>query len=166
MSISTQLNSALTRLIGYSSPTPHCATLTATNHVTVEIDFTAVDSMSCSANEIRVSVPHLVDAEFEVLKKWAQALCGKVTYLLENIGPLEFSPDSGEVLIRSTPPDQQSAATQFYEVILQSHSQGNFSLKRYRSEKGKPGRDHVDIQVTHEVLRKLVNDLVDTIPPA
>lgn len=166
MSLSTQLSSALTRLIGYSSSTPHCTTLSAPDQVTIEIDFTAVDSMSCSASELRVSVPALVDAEFDVLKKWAAALCQRVTYLLENIGPLEFSPDSGEVLIRSTPPDQQTGGTQFYEVILQSHSQGNFSLKRYRSEKGTPGRDPVDIQATHQVLNKLVDDLVETIPDA
>lgn len=166
MSLNQQLTSALTRLIGYSSPTPHCTTLTAPDQVTVEIDLTAVDSMSCTVSELRVSVPHLVDADFDVLKKWASDLCSRVTYLLENIGPLEYSPDSGEVLIRSTPPDQQSGATQFYEVILQSHSQGNFSLKRYRSEKGNPGRDPVDILATHQVLQKLVQDLVDTIPEA
>lgn len=166
MSLSTQLTSALTRLIGYSSATPHCATLTGPNQVAIEIDLTAVDSMSCSASELRVSVPALIDADFDVLKQWASALCARVTYLLENIGPLEFSPDSSEVLIRSTPPDQQTGGTQFYEVILQSHSQGNFSLKRYRSEKGMPGREPVDTQATHQVLHKLVNDLVDTIPDA
>ena len=164
MTLTTQLTSALTRLIGYSSPTPHITTLSAPNRVGVEIDFMAVDSLSCSARELRVSVPALVDAEFDVLRKWAEALCKRVTYLLENIGPLEFSPDSGQVLIRSNPPDKQAAATKFYEIILQSHSQGNFSLRRFCSEAGQPGREPVDIHATHEVLHKLVNDLVATIP--
>ncbi|GAB4152010.1 MAG: hypothetical protein Tsb009_27680 [Planctomycetaceae bacterium] len=164
MSLSTQLTTALTRLIGYSSSTPHCTTLSAPNQVTVEIDFVAVDSMSCSVSELRVNVPNLVNADFDTLKKWAADLCQRITYLLEQIGPLEYSPDSGEVLIRSTPPDQQSGVTKFYEVILQSHQQGQFSLRRYESQKGQPGRTAVDIQATHETLHKLVNDLVDTIP--
>jgi hypothetical protein len=166
MSLETQLTSALTRLIGYSSQTPHSATLSAGNQVSVEIDFLAVDSMSCSVNELRVNVPALIDAEFDVLKKWSEALCGRVTYLMENIGPLEFSPDAGEVLIRSTPPDKQPGITKFYEVILKSHRQGQFSLRRYQSQKSQPGRVPVDIQTTHETLRKLVIDLVDTIPSA
>ncbi|MCH8830008.1 MAG: hypothetical protein IID45_10575 [Planctomycetes bacterium] len=166
MTLSTQLKSALTRLIGFSSPMPHTSTLTASRGVEVEIDFMIVESLSCSVSELRISVPDFVDAEFDVLRKWAEALCGKVTYLLENIGPLEFSPDSGQVLIRSNPPDQQTSATKFYEVILQSHSSGNFSLRRFESVKGRPGRKPVDITSTHELLHKLVNDLVDSIPKA
>ena len=120
--------------------------------------------MSCSLAELRVTVPALNGARFDVLKQWAQALSSRITYLLENIGPLEYAPDQGKILIRSTPPDKQSGATQFYEVLLQSHSGGTFSLRRYRSQSGQPGRKAVDIHVTHEVLQKLVGDLIDTIP--
>jgi len=166
MSLSKQLNTELVRLIGFSSASPKTVTLSAPDQVEVAIDLIAVDSMSCSFREVRLSVPSLVNADFDTLKQWAEELCKRVTYLLENIGPLELDPDAGEVLIRSTPPHQQAGTTKFYEVLLQSHSNGNFSLKRFQAEKGKSGRDRVDIQTTHEVLQKLVNDLVETIPGA
>ena len=77
---------------------------------------------------------------------------------------LEIDPDAGQVLIRSTPPAQQLQGSKFYEMLLQSQTDGQFSLRRYLTEKGRPGRTQVDIQTTHEVLDKLLNDLVDTIP--
>lgn len=164
MSLIQKLGSELTRQIGYSSSTPHTVLLSGPDGVQLEIDLIAVDSMSCSSTEIRLSVPSLVGADFSKLQKWGEEFCKRVTYLLENIGPLELDPDAGEVLIRSTPPDKQAGQTQFYEVILASQSDGNFTLRRYRSDKGQPGRHPVEIVTTHEVLKKLVRDLVETIP--
>jgi hypothetical protein len=111
-----------------------------------------------------LQVPSLVGAGFDVLKEWAEDLSQRVTYLLENIGPLELDPSNNQVLIRSTPPSAQSGTREFYEVLLQSHADGNFSLQRFRSDTGKPGRTQIDMQTTHEVLGRLVDDLVDTIP--
>jgi hypothetical protein len=162
MSLSADLQRELTALVGTKSPTTVTVTDPAGLMLTVEL--TAVDSMSCSFSGITLFVPSLQQAAFDVLKKWAQALSRRMTYLLENIGPLEFDPAAGEVLIRSTPPSQLSTGTQYFEIILSSHSSGNFSLRRYASVKGQPGRTAVDITVTHEVLLKLTDDLVATIP--
>jgi hypothetical protein len=164
MDLNTQLQNELTRLVGVHSVTPRTAALSAPGGVDLAIDFTAVDSMSCAFRELRVRVPRLATAGFEALKAWAQALSQRVTYLLENIGPLELDPASGQVLIRSTAPDQQAGTASFYEVLLSSHGSGQFTLRRYRSQKGAASREQVDVQVTHEVLRKLVIDLVETIP--
>lgn len=164
MSLTTQLNGELIRLIGFSSNAPRTVALSAPDQVVVAIDFVAVDSMSCAAQEIRLSVPALVGAPFETLKKWGDELCKRISYLLENIGPVEVDPDAGEVLIRSTPPDTRPGRTRYYEVMLHSQSAGNFTLRRFQAEKGKPGRKPVDLQTTHEVLDRLVNDLVETIP--
>lgn len=162
MSLSQDLQQELTLLIGTSSPTT--VTVSDASGLSLQVDFTAVDSMSCSFEEIRLFVPQLQNAAFDALKKWAAELSKRITYLLENIGPLEFDPDAGEVLIRSTPPSQLANGTQYFEIILSSQSSGTFSLKRYRSVKGQPGRDPVEITVTHEVLLKLTDDLIDTIP--
>jgi len=164
MSILQKLSSELTRMIGFSSPTPATKLFSGPNGIQLEIDFTAVDSMSCSVEEIRISVPSLVGAPFDKLKAWGEEFCRRVTYLLENIGPLELDPDAGQVLIRSNPPNKTGGTTQFYEVVLQSHSGGNFTLRRFRTDKGQGGRTPVDIVTTHEVLKKLVSDLIDTIP--
>lgn len=163
MSVLNQLNHELNQLSGTQFTQPTTVTLAAKGKIEIQIDFMSVDSMSCSFQEIRVNVPALAQSTFDKLKEWGQKLCQRITYLLENIGPLEYDKDAGQVLIRSTPPDQSQAGTQFYEIILSSHSNGNFSLKRYMSQPGQ-GRTQVDLQVTHEVLRKLVEDLVDTVP--
>ncbi len=164
MSITVQLDQELISLAGFHSQTARTVALSAPDGVDLAIDFVAVDSMSCAFRELRLSVPKLATAGFDTLKAWAEALSQRVTYLLENIGPLELDPAAGQVLIRSTTPDQQSNATSFYEVLLSSQGRGQFALRRYRSQKGVAGRDQVDVQVTHEVLRKLVNDVVETIP--
>lgn len=164
MSLSRKLHGELVRLIGFSSSTPRTVILKAPDGVVVEVDLTAVDSMSCAYTEVRINVPKLVGADFEKLKKWAEALSKRVTYLLEHIGPLEFDPDAQTVLIRSNPPSRQGNSTKYYEVLLQSHSGGNFTLRRYEAVQGAPGRTQVEIRTTHEVLDRLVNDLVETIP--
>ncbi|VAX39560.1 hypothetical protein MNBD_PLANCTO02-1381 [hydrothermal vent metagenome] len=164
MGLVENINKELIQLIGYSSTSPKVVRLQATGNVQIEIDFVAVDSMSCALQEIRLNVPQFVDADFDILRQWAEALSQRVTYLLENIGPLELDADAGQVLIRSTPPQKQGGTTLFYEVLLKSHAGGNFSLKRYESKSGAGGRQPVDLQTTHELLRKLIVDLIDTIP--
>lgn len=104
-------------------------------------------------------------ATLDTLKKWANRLCQRVTYLLENLGPLEFDAHENQVLIRSTPPDNSAAGTtKYYEVMLSSHGAGRFSLRRFRNDSAGSGRVPVPLQLTHEQLSKLVNDLVATIP--
>jgi hypothetical protein len=164
MALNQQLSAQLQQLVGFSSTQPQAIALAGPDGIHVTIEVTAVDSMSCSLSEIRLDVPKLQNDSFEALKTWAAALCGRVTYLLEGIGPLEFDVDQQQVLIRSNPPSTQGDAHGFYEIVLQTQADGQFTLRRYRSEKGVPGRDQVDIQLTHEVLGKLLDDLVDTIP--
>jgi hypothetical protein len=163
MSLSTQLSSELTRLKGLNSVSPTTVTI-ADQNVTLSIDFLVVDSTGCAFEQMLLEVPAMNGAAFDALKKWAENLSRRITYLMENIGPLEFDSQAGEALIRSTPPDQLPDGTQYYEILLQSHSGGRFALKRYRSTKGQPGRQQTPITTTHEVLLKLASDLVDAIP--
>lgn len=85
-------------------------------------------------------------------------LCRWITYLLQNIGPLEVDKAGSQLLIQSTPPDEQRESTKFYESVLKSHAFGSFSLRCYASDLGKSGRVPVDIQLTHEVMLKFVSD--------
>jgi hypothetical protein len=163
MSLRSQLSGELSRLKGLNVASPSTAVV-ADGGVTMAIDFLVVDSTGCSFEQMLLDVPSMNGAAFDVLKKWAEQLSRRITYLMENIGPLEFDPHAGEVLIRSTPPDQLPDGTQYYEILLQSHSGGKFALRRYKSVKGQPGRQQTPITTTHEVLLKLADDLVDTIP--
>lgn len=164
MDLSAHLSSELTRLAGFSGPPNHQVDVTDAAGLRLRIDFVAVDTLSSAFECLSLHVPKLVGHEVKVLNDWAVALSKRVTYLLEFIGPIEVDPSINEVLIRSTPPDQSSGSTQFYEVLLSAQTDGTFSLRRYRSHTGQPGRDAVDILLTNETLKKLVNDLVDTVP--
>jgi hypothetical protein len=68
-------------------------------------------------------------------------------------------------LIRSTQVDKSApGTTKYYEVMLSSHGAGRFSLRRYRNDSSGNGRVPVPLQLTHEQLSKLVNDLLATVP--
>ncbi len=162
--IIADLEAELQQRAGFASPSPVTVGVAEPGVARLEIDFVAIDSMSCSFVELRLEVPSLANSSIDELRKWGEALCQRVTYLLENIGPVEIDPAGGELMIRSTPPQQQPAGALFYEIMLKNHSNGNFTLRRYESRKGIPGRQPVNLQTTHEVLFRLVNDLLDTIP--
>ena len=164
MPVRHKLQSELTRLLGFSSRTPRSILLKSGSQNQMEIDLTAVDSMSCSVSEIRILVPALVNAGFDDLKKWSDDLCNRITYLLEGIGPLELDPNSSTVLIRSTKPEKDTGHLRYYEIMLQAQSGGNFTLHRYEYNDEASQRKKVDLKLTHEILRKLVNDLFDSIP--
>ena len=162
MSVRPILTAELVRLRGYSSVTPVQVLLSDPSGVQVEIDLTQVDTLGCAVRRITMRVPAMSSVAFDVLKRWADALSQRITYLLEQLTPLEYDPQAGQVLIRSTRPDQLPDGTQYYEIVLSSQGAGTFALQRFRSVKGTPGRTPIDLQVTHEVLYKLCDDLIDT----
>lgn len=165
MSLSLDLAAALTPLIGQTFSPPQTVSVADGSGVSLSIDLLSVESLGVSCEELRLEVPALGVATLDVLKKWGDGLCKRVTYLLENLGPLEYDASSKEVLIRSTPPDKSAAGTtKYYEVQLSAQGSGRFTLRRFRNDAANPGRVPVPIQVTHEQLAKLVNDLVATIP--
>lgn len=165
MSLSLDLAAALTPLIGQTFVPAQTVAVADGGGVTLSVDLLSVEALGVSCEELRLEIPTLGAATLDVLKKWGDGLCKRVTYLLENLGPLEYDASSNEVLIRSTPPDQTApGTTKYYEVLLSSHGAGRFSLRRFRNDAANPGRVAVPIQVTHEQLAKLVNDLTATIP--
>jgi hypothetical protein len=117
MSLSLDLAAALTPLVGQSFVPAQTVAVSDGSGVTVAVDLLSVESLGVSCEELRLEVPSLGSATLDVLKKWGDGLCRRVTYLLENLGPLEYDASSNEVLIRSTPPDQGlPGTTKYYEV--------------------------------------------------
>ena len=165
MSLSLDLSAALSPLVGQTFIPPHALTVSDGSGVTLSIDLIAVESLGVSCEELRLDVPQLNNSNVNTLKKWAKDLCQRVTYLLENLGPLEYDAQGNEVLIRSTPPDKTLVGTtNYYEVMLTSQGAGRFSLRRYRYDSVSQTRIAVPLKLTHEQLSKLVNDLVVTLP--
>ena len=165
MSLSLDLSAALSPLVGQTFIPPHTVTVSDGSGVTLSVDLIAVESLGVSCEELRLDVPQLNNSNVNTLKKWANDLCQRVTYLLENLGPLEYDAHGNEILIRSTPPDKSLAGTtNYYEVMLTSQGAGRFSLRRYRYDSVNQARVAVPLKLTHEQLSKLVNDLVVTLP--
>ncbi len=165
MSLSLDLSAALNPLLGQTFVPPKSVAVSDGSGITLAVDLISVESLGVSCEELRLDVPSLGAATLDTLKKWANELCRRVTYLLENLGPLEFDARGNQVLIRSTPPDKSAGGiTKYYEVMLSSHGAGRFSLRRFRNDSASGGRVPVPLQVTHEQLSKLINDLVATIP--
>lgn len=164
MSLTQQLQIELQNLVGFQRATPHVTHLSDPAGIEIEISFLQVDSLSCSVEEIQLLIASQSNVDLKTLQAWATKLCSRITYLLEHIGPLELDAQNQQALIRSNPPTQQPTGTKYYEIILKSCNRGWFSLKRYEALKGIPGRTPVPMQLTHEVLLKLVDDLVATSP--
>ena len=164
MELLNQLTEALDRLAGTADTGTSRVNLTGPSGIQIAMDISAADSMSCSLRELRLCVPGLANAGFEMLKTWAARLSERITYLLENIEPLEVSAEDGAVLIRSSPPDRHDAATTYYDILVESQAEGCFTLRRYCRASGSTQREVVAMQLTREVLKKLVTDLVATVP--
>ena len=164
MSLSLDLSAALNPLVGQSFVPPKSVAVSDGSGISLAVDLIAVESLGVACEELRLDIPALAAAKLDTLKKWADGLCRRITYLLENLGPLEADAQENQVLIRSTPPDKSAAGTKYYGVMLSAHGAGRFSLRRYRNDNSSTGRVPVPLQVTHEQLSKLVNDLVATVP--
>lgn len=159
MSLISQLTQILHGMAGFNSQQPKTVAVTEPADVHVELDVTSVDRLSCAFHELRLTVPAFQTTAVDQLKQWADDLCRRVTYLLEQLGALEIDPVSGQAQIRSTRPDRQDDQTRYYEIVLQLP--GSLILRRYEVIAG-AGRQQIDLQTTLEVLQKLVPDLVQS----
>jgi hypothetical protein len=159
MSLTNQLMQILSGMTGFRSLQPQMVSVTEPADVHVELDVTSVDSLSCAFRELRLTVPAFKKTGFDQLKLWADDLCRRVTYLLEQLGALEIDPISGQAQIRSTRPDRQDDQTRYYEIVLQNP--GLLILRRFQVVPGS-NREQIDLQATLEVLQKLVPDLVQS----
>jgi len=164
MLLHEQITHSLAGLKGLDSDAPATVAWSIEGGLAIAVDFTVVDSLSCAFRELRVSADELKAAGFDALQAWADSLCKKVTYLLEHIGPLECDTGAQTVLIRSTPPSKQPEQITFYEMLVQAP--GTVSLRRYARAVHNDDRNLCDIQITHAVLTKLVQDIVAAIPSA
>jgi len=169
MLLHEQITHSLAGLRGLDSDVPTTMEWLVEGGPAVAVDFTVVDSLGCGFCELRLSADELRNAPFAALQSWADSLCKKVTYLLEHIGPLESDTEAQTVLVRSTPPSKQAGSNQqgqtsFYEMLIQAP--GTLSLRRYTRAADAADRTACDIQITHEVLVRLVQDIVAAIPSA
>ncbi len=116
-----------------------------------------LESLQIEISKESAEVPLDVDD----LKKRAEFLAKKVTYLLENFEVLEIDPVNLKSQLRSISAQDGRAALSYFEIIMQGN--GSVSLARILFDKGKKQKQRIPFHLTDEVLEKLIDDLVKTI---
>jgi len=161
MSLVECVPAALTQLKGLEATPPKVFVWTEHGD-RLEIDCVAVDALSCAMRELRFFAGALRDASLETLQEWSQALCQRISYLLEHIESVEIDRESSTILVRSSPPDRNAGAVSYYEIIIQNG--GSLRMCRYIGGAADAERQRTDLHCTHETFRKLVRDMVHSVP--
>jgi hypothetical protein len=126
----------------------------------VRCQLVALDSLACAFTKLALTADALKDLPTEHLKRTAEKLSSRLTYLLEPISPIETDAHGCVVQMRSNPPQKESDRTSYYELLV-SRS-GELSLARYSRVPGE-ARQMIPAHVTHEVLTRLVSDFAAVI---
>jgi hypothetical protein len=133
--------------------------LTAANsNCRLSAELVALDALALAFEHLTVASDALATASVEQLKKVADTLSKRLTYLLEPISPIEVDADQCVVQLRSNPPQRDDNGTQYYELLVRRG--GELSLRRYQKQSG-GDRQLVPAHVTRQVFMRLISDFAD-----
>lgn len=127
--------------------------------VHVGCELLAAESLACAFQKLEVLNDRWKTAPLAQVKKIAEALAARLTYLLEPIRTIETDADTCTVQMRSMPPRKADDGSRTY-YELQVSGGGKLSLCRYAKQPDQ-SRRAVPIQVTREVFRQLTTDFVE-----
>lgn len=117
----------------------------------------AVDTMSCLVWEL--TLMRMGDAPHDAaLPTWAAAVADRATGLMEPLKVHEVDTTHGEAVLRSESPAKKGESLAYFEVRLSGV--GKAVVRRFKAAKGTSGREQVAFALTHEVIAKLVGDIV------
>ena len=122
---------------------------------TIKCHVEQCDALSASITDFVLETGELASADIAKLQSASQALCQRVTYLLEPVSPIEIDATGCVVQMRSNPPHKDDNGLKYYELTLRRG--GCVSLCRYEKQPGN-ARAVVPATLTHEVLSRLVED--------
>lgn len=126
---------------------------------TVRLTAERADSVGCKVAEIQISRDNPVPEDADLLMGQAKLAAGRVSGLLEPLRLIEVDRVGQVALLRSEGPPTNDEHVQYYEVRFQGRNQ--VCMERYRAKKNPPaGREPIAFALTHEVIAKLVEDLV------
>ncbi len=98
----------------------------------------------------------------EGLRGWSDRLAARLTYLMEPLVVLEVDAEAGEAELRSQSPTPRGDRRSYYEVRLRR--EGSLHLRRVGFDDQTRRRLPVPCQMTREVLERLADDLVASLP--
>ncbi|CAN5451332.1 hypothetical protein BH11PLA2_BH11PLA2_28620 [soil metagenome] len=117
-----------------------------------------LDRLSCSLREVTMNRRGNAPAGLTV-KTWAERIAASVSGLRENLKVLEVDATENVAILRSESPSKKGTAVSYYEIRLQGMVQA--TVQRFEADmKGTTRREQVAFPLTHEVLGKLIDDIV------
>lgn len=116
-----------------------------------------VDVVGCRLWELALRRP--AGAPAVELRSRAEEVCRRTTGLLEPLALVEVDSVRQVAQLRSEQPGQQGDDRFYYEVLLEG--EGGCVVRRFQAPQAtEPRRRQVAFTLTHEVLAKLVRDLI------
>jgi hypothetical protein len=153
MTLKSQLQTTLADLAPFAQGSQSIAVSEAGQRLSADV--VALDALALSFDHFALTSIPLAAASLDQLKKVADALSKRLTYLLEPISPIEVDADQCVVQLRSNPPQRDDNGTRYYELLVRRG--GELSLRRFQKEPGGV-RGTIPAHVTREVFLRLADD--------
>lgn len=128
--------------------------------VTVRCDMQSAEGVGCALTQLDMVEERRKVLNPDDLCRWAEWICGRVTYLLEPLGVVEVDRQSGVAVVRSKPPHRRGDRIAYYEMLADRNHHA--SLRRYQYDVRSKKRGAVTFPLTHEQLEILVDDLAES----
>ncbi|MFQ5674990.1 MAG: hypothetical protein ACE5G1_03765 [bacterium] len=93
-----------------------------------------------------------------LIKKQAEFLKSKLTYLLENIEIFEIDEVNSKAQLRSDKPETEQTSLSYYEIVIDGGAR--ITLHRVLFDKLKREKSSTQFHLTNEVIEKAMNDFV------
>lgn len=159
MSLKATIKSELQQLAALGQPGAQTLTIpTPVGDLVVELQ--TIDRLACALETLRLESDKLAHASIDELKQLSNTLTKQLSYLLEPISLVESDAESATVQLRSNPPAKDEDQTSYYEIVAKRG--GSIVLCRYAKQPGDV-RHVTPAHLTHEVLARLGQDLVDAV---
>ncbi len=125
------------------------------------VELVELDRLGASVHRVTVASPALATVELESLRRLGDHLAQQLCYLLEPLRVIECDPEGRTVQMRSAQPHRQGQDRYFYELWLRRG--GELELLRWHTEPAAGIKEQVPMQLTREILLRLVGDFEQAI---
>ena len=126
---------------------------------TVQVTAERVDSVGCVLRRLDVRRDAPLPDNAAELESHARTVAKRVTGLLEALRVVETDRTRNIAMLRSDVPSATGDAALYYEVVMTGRN--HVSVQRFQASKLSPAKkEAIAFALTHEVIAKLVNDLV------
>jgi hypothetical protein len=126
------------------------------------LNLTALDTVGVAFESLEFATGSRPEWSSDALRDWGTRLAGRVTYLMEPLKVVEVDAAGGEVDLRSQNPTTRNEHRTYYQVRL--FKQGRLLMERRGFDEASRRPRTVTCQLTREVLERLADDIVASLP--